>query len=107
LKKKNCNQGIDISLLAYILSAISKREYMKTILVIATAVAFCSCAGPRELEAEMVNAQLIRIDTAFRYANDPKQILLWRDDNNVDYITYASMNNSFLLGSRMVVLVKR
>ena len=80
---------------------------MKIILVIATAVAFCSCTEPRELQAEMVSAQLIKIDTVFRYANDPRQVLLWRDDNKVDYITYASMNNSFLLGSRMVVLVKR
>ena len=93
--------------MAYILPAIVKKGTMKTILVVAAVVAICSCTGPKELQAEMVNAQLIKIDTVFRYANDPKQVLLWRDDKQVSYITYASMNNSFLLGSRMVVLVKR
>jgi len=80
---------------------------MKTILGIATIVVLYSCSSPRELQAEMVNAQLIKIDTVFRYATDPKQLLTWRDDHHVDYFTYAPLNNNFMLGSRMVVLVKR
>ena len=80
---------------------------MKTILVIATAVVLCSCVGPREVEAEMVSAELVRIDTAFRYANSPEQMLTWRDDNHISYITFAPLNNNFLLGSKMIVLVKR
>jgi hypothetical protein len=80
---------------------------MKTILVIATVMAICSCSVPRELEAEMVSARLVKIDTVFRYASDPKQLLTWRDDNNISYVTFAPLQNSFFLGARMVVLVKR
>ena len=83
---------------------------MKTILVIATflaTVVVSNCSGPRELQAEMVSAELIRIDTAFRYASNPQQMLTWTDDNHVQNITFAPLNNSFLLGSKMIVLVKR
>ena len=79
---------------------------MKTILAVVTIAALYSCSPPRELQAEMVNAELVKIDTAFRYSN-PEQMLTWRDDNHIDYITYAPMNNVFFLGSKMIVLVKR
>jgi hypothetical protein len=79
---------------------------MKTILAIAAVIAIYSCAPPRELEAEMVNAELIRIDTVFRN-QDPQQILTWRDDYNIHYVTYATMNRNYSVGNRMLVLVKR
>jgi len=80
---------------------------MKTILLVAIVIAVFSCSAPRELQAEMVNAQLVKIDTVFRYADAPKQLLTWRDNNRVNYVTYAPLNNPFLVGERMVVLVKR
>jgi hypothetical protein len=79
---------------------------MKTILLVAIVIALFSCSAPKELQAEMVNAELVKIDTVFRYANDPKQLLTWRD-NRIDYITYAPLNNPFSIGVRMLVLVKR
>ena len=80
---------------------------MKTILLVAIVIALFSCSAPKELQAEMVNAQLVKIDTVFRYADTPKQLLTWRDDNRIDYVTYVPLNNYFTVGSRMVVLVKR
>jgi len=79
---------------------------MKTILAVGTIAALSGCSTSRQLQAKMVSAELVRIDTAFRY-NNPKQMLTWRDDDNVDYVTYAPMGNVFLLGSKMIVLVKR
>ena len=80
---------------------------MKTMVALAIVISFYSCISPHVLEAEMTSAQLIKIDTTFRYSKEPEQVLTWRDDNHVDYITYAPLNNNFLLGSKMVVLVKR
>jgi hypothetical protein len=79
---------------------------MKTILVIAAIAALYSCTAPKELQAEITSAQLIKIDTAYRYSS-PRQMLTWRDDNRIEYVTYVPMNNVFLVGSRMIVLVKR
>jgi hypothetical protein len=80
---------------------------MKTILTVAIVIALFSCAAPRELQAEMVKAELVKIDTVFRYADAPKQLLTWRDDNRIDYVTYAPLNNYFAIGAKMIVLVKR
>ena len=85
----------------------SQTSTMKTILVIAMVMAMVGCSSPKELQTQMVTAQLVKIDTVFRYSNDPKQALTWRDDNRVDYVTYVPLNNSFLVGARMIVLVKR
>lgn len=80
---------------------------MKLVLVIALVIALGSCTVPRELEAEIVSAELIRIDTVYRFDDRPKQALIWRDTNKIDYITYASLQDSYSLGSKMMVLVKR
>ena len=79
---------------------------MKTILAVAVIAALYSCSSPQELQAEMISAQLVKIDTAFRNSS-PTQMLTWRDDHDVNYVTYAPLNNVFLLGSKMIVLVKR
>jgi hypothetical protein len=83
-----------------------KDREMKTILAVAAILALYSCSSPRQLQAEMVSAQLVKIDTAFRDTG-PTQMLTWRDDNEIDYVIYAPLNNVFLLGSKMTVLVKR
>jgi hypothetical protein len=84
-----------------------KLKSMKTILTVAIVIALLSCSAPREFQAEMVKAELVKIDTVFRYADPPKQLLTWRDDNLVDYVTYAPLNNYFTIGAKMIVLVKR
>jgi len=58
---------------------------MKTILAVVTTAALYNCSPPRDLEAEMVSAELVKIDTAFRY-NSPRQMLTWRDENQVSYV---------------------
>jgi hypothetical protein len=80
---------------------------MKTILSVAALVALFSCVSRRELQAEMVNAEVVKIDTVFRYTNNPQQLLTWRDENNIEYLTYASLYTKYSVGSRMMVLVKR
>ena len=79
----------------------------KTILAIVTALAVYSCSAPREVQVEMVAAKLIKIDTVFRSTAHPQELLTWRDDNEIDYVTYAALNNGIRLGSKMIVLVKR
>jgi hypothetical protein len=83
-----------------------RRTRLKTILAVATIAALSSCSSPQEFQAEMISAELVKIDTAFRYSS-PGQMLTWRDDHDVNYVTYAPLNNVFLLGSKMIVLVKR
>lgn len=83
---------------------------MKTfILLLSIAiVTLSSCYSAREIQVEMVSAQLVRIDTVYRYSPDEqKQQLTWRDDQNTEYVSFASMKSAYLVGTRMAVLRKR
>ena len=71
-------------------------------------VALSGCYSAREIQVEMVSAQLVRIDTVYRYSPDEqKQQLTWRDDQNTEYVSFASMRSTYLVGTRMAVLRKR
>jgi hypothetical protein len=78
---------------------------MKTILTLAIIVIFCSCSARREVQVEMVNAELVKIDTIHRYQSNIQYLLTWRDKYNVDYVTSTTVYYS--LGTRMLVFVKR
>ena len=80
---------------------------MKTILISAALVALCSCAARKEVQVQMVNARLIKVDTVYRFNTDPQKQLTWRDENDIEYVTFASLAASYSIGSKMMVLVRR
>lgn len=81
---------------------------MKTILAAVILFICYSCTSQRDIQqAEIVNAQLIKIDTVYRYSSSMQRQLTWRDEYDMEYVTYASLNSSYKLGSKMAVLVKR
>lgn len=81
---------------------------MKFILsCLVTATVFMSCGVNREIQAEIVNAQLVKIDTIYRYPNIREQLLTWKSQKNVEYISYASINNTYTVGARMAVLITK
>jgi hypothetical protein len=79
---------------------------MKTVLA-ALCLVVMGCANTREINVEMVSAQLIRIDTIYRNTEQQKQQLIWRDRDNIEYVTLVSMNRSFPVGVVMTVLRQR
>jgi hypothetical protein len=82
---------------------------MKAMIVLLLAmIALASCYSPREIQVDIVSAQLVRIDTVFRYMNDrSQQVLTWRDNENIEYISYVPLQASYTVGTRMAVLRKR
>lgn len=80
---------------------------MKT--AISTAVitlALYSCATQNEIQVEFVNAELVKIDTVYRNSGT-EQVLTWRTPNHVQYISFASMDDVYLVGTRFPVMIKR
>lgn len=68
---------------------------------------FGSCIAEQEIQGEMVNAELVKIDTVYRYPSQ-QQLLTWRSaQRNVEYVTYASINSRYTLGSRITMIVSR
>jgi hypothetical protein len=82
---------------------------MKTMIVLLFAlVCLASCYSPREIQVDIVSAQLVRIDTVFRYMNDKsQQVLTWRDNENIEYVSYVPLQVNYTVGTRMAVLRKR
>ena len=87
----------------------SKPPDMKTTLAALTFLAFTTvaCSPAREINVEVVNAQLIKVDTIFRSSDNPKQQLTWRDSDNIEYISIVSMNRAYQLGTIMNMLRPR
>ena len=87
---------------------------MKIILVMLTTVALGSCYSYKQQQVEIVNAQLIKIDTIFRYQSlrnqyawQQEQQLTWKDNYNKEYVSFASINQMYTVGTRMTILRSR
>ena len=79
---------------------------MKIVLA-AVFLAAIGCRSSREINVELVSAQLIRIDTIYRYSGEPKQLLRWRDVDNIEYVSIVAMNKKYPLGLTLNVLRQR
>lgn len=79
---------------------------MKTILA-AAALILMGCGASREINVEIVSAQLVRVDTIYRSTDDPKQQLTWRDRDNIEYISVVSMNRNYAVGTVLNMLRPR
>jgi hypothetical protein len=79
---------------------------MKNFLFAMLLAAMIGCTYGKELQVEMVKAELIKIDTVFRQPN-VKKMLTWRDESNIEYVTFVSMTQSYVLGTSMMVLRQR
>ncbi len=77
---------------------------MKTILAVIAMVSLCGCFFPRDIQAELVDAELVKIDTVHRHSRFAQQMLTWRDNYDVNYVSYASMNERFTVGTRIPML---
>ena len=81
---------------------------MKTSLFfIALVAAFLTgCYSTKQVQVEMVNATLVRIDTINRETQYQKQLYTWKDQSNIEYTSFVSMSNRYALGTIMTVLLK-
>ncbi|MFL5740960.1 MAG: hypothetical protein ACJ75B_12130 [Flavisolibacter sp.] len=80
---------------------------MKFILALILSLGAFSCTSEKEIQANIVNVQLVRIDTVSRFPNALQKLLIWRSEQNIDYITFEPLNSQFRLGTRMKVMVTK
>lgn len=86
---------------------------MKKILVAISICTIAGCSASRQYQAEFTNARLIKIDTVFRYGTDKsnawqrEQALTWMDEDKNTFVSYASLQQSFQVGTRITMLRKR
>jgi hypothetical protein len=87
---------------------------MKKVLVALSVLTLGGCYASKDTQVEMANAELVRIDTVMRYEIDhvesswkQEQRLTWRDDYNNKYVSFASLDERYFVGTRMAVLRTR
>lgn len=81
---------------------------MKTMLVaIATVFVVAGCASTREINVEMISAQLVRVDTVYQGSTYQKQQLTWRDKDDIEYVSLVSMGAHYPVGIVMTLLRQR
>jgi len=81
---------------------------MKTALLLIIVSGFISaCQEEKEIQMSLMDVQLVRIDTVQRYQSNPQQLLTWRSEDRVDFVTYEPMSSNYPIGARMKVMVRR
>ena len=80
---------------------------MKPILSLVLAIALCSCFPQRELQADLVDVTLIKVDTTRRFPDDEKKILTWRTDNKLTFVTFEPAEAYYPVGTRMKMMIPR
>lgn len=77
-------------------------------LVAATIAAFTiGCTAEREVQMDLTDVQLVKIDTIQRYPNASEKLLTWRGEDQVSYLTFVPIEMYYPIGARMKVMVKR
>jgi hypothetical protein len=79
---------------------------MKTFLFIASLATVIGCTSGKEIQVQLVKAELVKIDTVYRLPRE-KKMLTWRDENNIEYISFVAMHQSYTLGTSMMLLRQR
>ena len=81
---------------------------MKTILAAMIVLAAGSCTNLRQAQQiNMVRVQVIKVDTVMRHP-DPLKQLTWKDQDDMEYISYVSIHNlTYIVGSSMYLMRKR
>ena len=79
---------------------------MKTIIAVTAIVLCCGCFSAKEMQVSMIEAQLVKIDTVYRFER-PEQVLTWRGADNTNFVSYAALGQEYIVGSRVTVFVRK
>jgi hypothetical protein len=79
---------------------------MKALLLLLGTTLF-SCAMQREVQADLVDVELVKIETVQRYPDLEQKLLTWKDENNISYITFEPMSTNYKIGSQMKLMIRK
>ena len=79
---------------------------MKKVLALVAALVCIACASPKAVQVSVVQAELVKVDTVYRL-NGNVQLLTWRSKSNIEFVSYAGIQEHYLIGLRMPVFLPR
>jgi hypothetical protein len=80
---------------------------MKTMALLIGIAFTYGCTAEKEVQMDMIDVKLVRIETVQRYPDLTQKILTWTDRNNVSYVTFEPVHVNYKIGSYMKVMVRK
>ena len=80
---------------------------MKPLLLCTVAAFAFACNTEREVQADLMTANLVKIDVVNRFPNQQQKMLTWRAANSVLYVTFEPMSTDVALGEMRQVMVTK
>ena len=80
---------------------------MKHLVPISLFSLFIACTPSREIEADMVDARLVKVSIVNRYPDIQKKELKWETPGLGVFITYEPVSANVLLGTVAKVMIKK
>lgn len=80
---------------------------MKLLLFVIVSTWLFSCVAEKEIQVEAVIVELVKVDTIQRHMNIPEQMLTWKTADEMRFVSYASLNSHYLIGSKMQVMMRK
>lgn len=80
---------------------------MRPILFLALCMAGTSCFSSHEIQAELVDATLVKVEVVNRYPDIKQKILTWQTEKAVSFVTFESSSVDIPLGTHTKVLLQR
>lgn len=86
---------------------IENTIHMKNFLALALCGLCYSCFPAREIQAEMVDATLIKVEEVSRYPNIKQKILTWQTQKAITFVTFEPSSINIPIGTLTKVLVQK
>ena len=80
---------------------------MKTMALLLGVAFTYGCTAEKEVQMDMIDVKLVRVETVQRYPDLTQKILTWTDRNNVSYVTFEQVHVNYKIGSYMKVMVRK
>lgn len=84
-----------------------KHKQMKTIVALCIGAVGYSCFPAHEIQAEMVDATLIKVEEVNRYPNIRQKILTWQTERAVAFVTIEPSSVNIPIGTHTKVLLQK
>lgn len=80
---------------------------MKTILAMTLGVLCYACFPAREIQAELVNATLVKVEEVNRYPNIRQKIFTWQTERAISFVTIEPSSTNIPIGTQTKVLMHK
>lgn len=80
---------------------------MKNILPVTLCILCYSCFPSRDIQAEMVDATLVKVVEISRYPDIKQKMLTWQTNKAISFVTYESATVNIPIGTQAKVLLQK